>query len=470
MNLAVPIVMPAPIANEAGPHCIEAEQALIGTLLSYEAARNDVLPILKPDHFHEHLLARMYAWIAECAQTGARCDAITCIARFKNDATLIELGGNHYIARLAAIADTPMMAKCYADTIIQYWKRRILMEIGEAVASGAAEPGMSVEQLYAAAIEELSRPDETAQSTLIQPGAIAATILDRAMSGEQPQRGAYAGSDQLDRLIAGWQRGNLYVIAGRPGMGKSTFAPSLLLQTARRGHRVLYVSLEMTAQQLTQRALSDLAYTRDGSLSYTDIRDGRLTDWQKQRLTQVAPFLAGLPITYTDKAGLTVADVMLLVQREERERGKVDVVCIDHIGLLRPARELGNKVAETEGISNSLKVMAKNMNLAVIALSQLSRANEQRGTQPDDKRPTLADLRWSGAIEQDADVVLLLYREAYYLERMKGRDGDREAVRVARLKEVRNKLEAIVAKNRDGQTPVLVFEADMGACHVRDEE
>jgi replicative DNA helicase len=467
MNLAVPIVMPAPIQNQAGPHCIEAEQALIGTLLSYEAARNDVLPILKPDHFHEPLLARMYVWIKECAQMGARCDAITAIARFKNDPTLIELGGNAYIARLAAIADVPMMAKCYADTIIQYWKRRVLMEIGEDVAMGAAEPGMSVEQLYALAIEELSRPDDTTETPLLQPGKITAGIVESVTTGEIPPRGAYCGTDRLDTLLGGWRPGALYVMAGKPGMGKSTLAPALLLRSARQGHRVLYISLEMTAEELVQRALTDLAYTRDGTLGYADLRTGALTDWQRERIQQVAPILDELPITYVDKAGLTVSDIRMLIQREERERGKPEVVCIDH-GLLLKADGAysGNKVAESEGVISGLKQLAKELKVAVIALWQLNRGTDHR----EEKRPNMGDLKWSSGVEENADVLGFLHREVYYLERDRSGTMEERGLRRDRALSCKHDLELDIAKHRGGPTDVLDFWADMASGHVRDGE
>jgi replicative DNA helicase len=271
--------------------------------------------------------------------------------------------------------------------------------------------------------------------------------------------------------MGGWRRGRLYVIGGRPGAGKTTAALSLLLRTAERGHGVLMFELEMTAQELTEIALCDMAWSSKARIEYRDL--STFTDISQdkvERLCAADNRLQRLPFVISDSPGLTIAEIrsqaMQYAQRLEASGSRLEVVCIDHLNLVKATgRYQSNKVAETEEVSNALKALAKELKCAVVVLCQLNRGVEGR----DDKRPGLADLRWSGAIEQDADMVMFVYREAYYLSKPVD-DPTADIERQDRLREVQNRLEVIVAKHRGGPTPVLEFFCDMGCGVVRDME
>jgi replicative DNA helicase len=234
---------------------------------------------------------------------------------------------------------------------------------------------------------------------------------------------------------------------------------------------VAFFSLEMEAEELTARALTDMAWSRDLRTEYDRVDHGNLEAWQIERLCQAQQQLEQLPLFIDHRVGLTLAQVRArahqLAQKLQAERKRLDVVAIDHMGLLRASdRYSGNKVAETEEVSAGLKAIAKEMDIAVVALVQLNRAVEGR----DNKRPSMADLRWSGAIEQDADCVMFCYREAYYLEREKHDSAENEIGRQHRLYQTRNLLEIGIAKQRGGKTSVLEFFTDIGCGVVRDLE
>jgi replicative DNA helicase len=256
------------------------------------------------------------------------------------------------------------------------------------------------------------------------------------------------------------------------GMGKSTLALSSLLRTALKGHGVMFFALEMGKQELSEMALASLAYRTGTRVEYRDIsmanvgRDGFVQHFEA--VSEVAPTFNSMPFFIDDRQGLTVAEVRSqaaqYAQRLASEGKRMDVVCIDHMGLLRASQSFGgNKVAQTEEVSNDLKRLAKELDCAVVALAQLNRSVEGR----DDKRPGMADLRWSGAIEQDADVIMFPYRPEYYLRRQE-EDGDKEMERQRKLTAARNKLELIIEKHRGGPTGAVELFCDVGCAVVKD--
>jgi replicative DNA helicase len=255
-------------------------------------------------------------------------------------------------------------------------------------------------------------------------------------------------------------------------MGKSTTALSWLVHTARRGAGVLFFSLEMTNAELMEIALCDLAWGHNRRIEYRDLSSAitRANDFEERfsAIQEASVELKSYPLTIMDRGGMAIADIRSQVlqqaQRLAAQGKRLEVIAIDHLGLIKPSGQYaGNKVAETEEISAALKALAKELNIAVIALVQLNRGVEGR----EDKRPGLSDLRWSGAIEQDADVVLFIFREAYYLAKPCA-ELDDDDKRLARLSEVKNKLEVIFAKHRGGPCPTIPFFCDMGCGVVRD--
>jgi replicative DNA helicase len=285
---------------------------------------------------------------------------------------------------------------------------------------------------------------------------------------------ATTGFDDLNNTIGAWKRGRLYIIAGRPGMGKSTFGLAAMLRTAQAGHGAIMFALEMSRDELVHMALANLAWEREARIEYRDLSPevAHIPGYEERfrRAYAAQGRLAELPFYISDRGGITVAQIRAeaqsIAQRLAARGKRLEVICVDHLGLIKPETTYaGNKTAETEQISSALKVLAKEMDVAVIAMSQLSRQVEGRV----DKRPNLSDLRWSGSIEQNADVVGFVYREAYYLTK-KEEDYDKEAEREKRLKECRNKIELLVEKNRAGPTGSIELYCDIGCAVVRNME
>jgi replicative DNA helicase len=289
---------------------------------------------------------------------------------------------------------------------------------------------------------------------------------------------AYAGSHDIEDVVGGWKPGRYYVIGARPSMGKSTFGLSLLRKTASKGHGVLIISLEMTGQELGNMAMCDQAFEAGERIEYRDIQperfvlgDMRVNNKRLETLIDASYIIQKLPLKISDKAGQSIPEIRALAAKYAQELAasgkRLEVVMIDHLNLIKPDdRYRGVKTVETEQISNQLKILAKDLNIAVICLVQLNRGVEGR----EDKMPALADLRWSGAIEQDADVVMFLYRKAYYLERKREDDDMGEVKRLAELDTCKNMLEVLFAKNRGGPCPVVKMFCDMGVGVIRDME
>jgi replicative DNA helicase len=287
---------------------------------------------------------------------------------------------------------------------------------------------------------------------------------------------AYAGSRDIEDVIGGWKPGRYYVIGARPSMGKSTFGLSLLRKTASRGHGVLIISLEMTGQELGNMAMCDQAFEAGDRIEYRDIQPERFVNGsvevnskRLESLIDAGYVIKKLPLKISDKAGQSIPEIRTLAAKYAQELAvvgkKLEVVMIDHLNLIKPDdRYRGIKTVETEQISNQLKVLAKDLGVAVVCLVQLNRGVEGR----EDKMPALADLRWSGAIEQDADVVMFLYRKAYYLERKREEDELKEVHRIQELDECKNTLEVLFAKNRGGPCPIVKLWCDMATGSVLD--
>ena len=264
----------------------------------------------------------------------------------------------------------------------------------------------------------------------------------------------------------GLQRGEFIVLAGRPGMGKSALAVTIARLMACAGLNVLLNSLEMTKEAVADRALADIAWQRGDPIAYSSISRGRVTMAQAERLAEAVRTFRGLPLRIDPQGGLSVSQIAARARKCKRtleRKGKtLDALIIDHMHITRASdRYAGNAVRETTEISGALKALAKELNIPVIALAQLSRKVEER----DNKRPTLSDLRESGAIEQDADLIAFLFREAYYLANMTCDDAAAEGKRIARLAEVENVVEVNIAKQRNGPVGAVPLYCDI-ACNV----
>lgn len=283
----------------------------------------------------------------------------------------------------------------------------------------------------------------------------------------EPDTAITTGYADLDVVLGGWPREELSVVAARPGMGKSAFATGAAMRAAKVGAPTLFFSLEMHGKQLGSRLIADLAYTANEPIHYEAILKGRIDERQMRRVEEASAMLKGLPMRIEEQRGLTIAEIQArtrqAVSTSERNGNRLGLVVIDHMGLVRPSdRYEGNRTREVAEISDGLATLAKDLGIAVVALSQLNRGVEGR----DNKRPSLSDLRDSGAIEEDASNVLFLYRPAYYLEKRTD-DSDMDLTRSQQLEATKHSLEIVVAKNRNGRIGSVDLYIDVAANALR---
>lgn len=454
------------------------EAGLIGALLLYADAAlfRSAAAICGPEHFSDPFHARLFATMGAGVNAGLTNFPLVhwVIGQLRDDSDIVEMAvtPSAMVAKYCGGAFPAIGVEGAARQVRHDW---LQVQLSEAVAEGDTATAETV----AAEMERLSKahlnPEGGAADLMTATNEVLSNLSDAFAAGGAARDFAYAGSKSLMNVIGGWRRGRFYVLAGRPGMGKTTTGLSWLLRTAARGHGVMFFSLEMGKGELSEIALCDIAYDRRNRIEYRELSATAVTERgfedKFSRIAAAAPKFSGLPFRISDKSGQTIAEIrsqaQQYAQRLQADGKRLDVICIDHLNLIRASdRYSGSKTAETEEVSAALKQLAKELQCAVICLCQLNRAVEGR----EEKRPNLSDLRWSGAIEQDADVVMFVYREAYYLERAKHDDMAEENERLSRLEHVRNKLEVTFGKHRGGPCPVVEFYCDMGCGVIRDLE
>jgi replicative DNA helicase len=448
------------------PQNIEAEQALLGAILVNNEAFYRVSDFLSPEHFYEPVHREIYEIAGKIIRAGKAATPIT-IKTYLPDQLTAEVTLSQYLARLAAEATTVINSADYGQAIYDLALRRALIQIGEEMTSVAydADVDMTAPKQIEEAEKSLFDLAEKGQyNGGFQPFNEALTDAIR-MAGEAYQRdgrlsGIATGLLDLDRQMGGLQKSDLIIIAGRPGMAKTSLATTIGFHVARSwkgeitpdGHRktvdggqVGFFSLEMSAEQLATRILSAQA-----EISSADIRRGNIHESQFSRLVDVSNMLATVPLYIDDTGGLSISQLAARARRLKRQKG-LDLIIIDYIQLLSGSskRANENRVQEITEITTTLKALAKELDVPIIALSQLSRQVESR----DDKRPQLSDLRESGSIEQDADVVTFIYREEYYLKNKEPREGTAEHINwQSEMEKVHGRAEVIIGKQRHGPT------------------
>ena len=457
------------------PQNVEAEQALLGAILVNNEAFYRVSDFLVGEHFYEPIHRDIYEVISKIIRAGKTATPVT-VKTFLPDNLIADVTMPQYLARLAAEATTIINAADYGQTVYDLAIRRKLIEIGEGMVSTAYDS--DVEETAPRQIEEAEKQlFELAEKGRYDGGFQpfnAATTAAIQMAAEAFKRdgslsGLATGLHDLDRQMGGLQKSDLIIIAGRPGMAKTSLATNIGLHVAKAwkgevtpdGHRrtvdggiVGFFNLEMSAEQLATRILSS-----EAEISSADIRRGNIHESQFTRLVEASNLIAQVPLYIDDTGGLSVAQLAARARRLKRQKG-LDLLIIDYIQLLsgssRKASE--NRVQELTEITTTLKALAKELDVPVIALSQLSRQVESR----DDKRPQLSDLRESGSIEQDADVVLFIYRDEYYLKNKEPKEGTPEHLAwMGEMEKVHGHAEVIIGKQRHGPTGTvqLSFEA-----------
>ncbi len=472
------------LSDEHAPvpqHNLEAEQAVLGAAL-YDNHVLEVAADLRPDHFHEPAHGRLFERILALVQTGRRAEPIAVFDALKTDPALIELGGVRYLAELVDHAPPASNAAHFADMVMDLAARRELLRIAEQMAHTARLSGEPAFAQIAAAERLLGKLAHTsgAPANWQSAGQVAAEAIAKGRQG-RGVGGLSTGIADLDRTLGGLRAGQMVVLGGRPGMGKSTAGLQIAKAVARQGRGVAFFSMEMPAFDLGLRMACDVGHDplaprylgRSAGATYFDAARGDLTDQQWAVLDQARAEIETWPIAFDVRPGLTVSEMQARAARRFREWERQGVqrgcVIVDHLTIARPDQDRrGNKVAEVGDISRGLAEMSKTLDVPVIVLAQLSREVEKRGE--NDRRPNLADLRWAGEIEQDARVVAFLYRPEYYLRQPEDPHDDQAHIEwQAKLSRVRNKLWWIVAKNNNGPTGEVETYCDIAASAIRDK-
>jgi replicative DNA helicase len=458
------------------PNNIDAEQALLGAILVNNDAYYRVADFLEAGHFFEELHRRVYEIATALIKAGKVATPIT-LKTFLGDADLGGVTVSQYLARLAAEATTVINAEDYGRTIYDLAIRRSLIGIGEDMVNVAYDA--PVESSPRDQIEETERRlYELAETGKYDGGfqrfsEALTTAIDMAANAfkrDGKLSGTATGLSDLDRMMGGLQPSDLVIVAGRPGMGKTALATNIAFNIAKayegekqpdgtvktiNGGIVGFFSLEMSAEQLATRIIAE----QSGIPSYK-IRRGDIREDDFYKITDVARDMQTIPFYIDQTGGISIAQLAARARRLKRQRG-LDVLVVDYIQLLSGSTRKGdNRVQEVTEITTGMKALAKELNVPIVALSQLSRQVEQR----DDKRPQLSDLRESGSIEQDADVVMFVFREEYYLKNKKPREGTEEFFNwEAEISKVHGRAEVIIGKQRHGPTGTveLQFEAEV---------
>lgn len=452
------------------PHDIDLEQAILGAVL-FSNSTLDKLGNLQPEDFYEPLHQALFAAMQEQWQTSKAVN-VPMLRRIIQEQPRVteELSTAEYLQRLFSIGDVSNV-HALAEQQRDYASRRRLVQVAGSIDRAARDFGVHALETGTIAVQAIDDIMAAARvkRTWRTAGEAMREVIDYLMT-DKTDLSMTTGFQCLDRVIGGWRRKQFIILAGRPSMGKSTVALGSLLRTAQQGVGVVLFSLEMDRVSMMARCVSDLAWSGDERLPYVDILAGALSQRQEEKVGRITAHYEKLPIIVDEQRGLMAAEISArtraYAKQFERDGIKLGLVIVDHLGLIKPSgRYAGNKVNEVGEISDALATLAKDQDVAVVALQQLNRGTEGR----ENKRPTLADLRNSGDLEQDADLVCFAYRQSYYLERMKCDPGSQaELQRQTELEACRNTLDILIAKNRNGPTDTVTLFCDMASNVVRD--
>ncbi len=465
------VVRIAESASEPGtqtlPQNIDAEAALLGALMIDNRLVEDVQLKLKAYHFFEPLHGRIYDAILKLTDSNRVANPVTLRPLFESDENIKEVGGVAYLAQLTGSGAAVIGARDFAGQIYDLALLRSLIGVGRDLVEGALDTSEDV-----APLAQIERAETELYKVAEEGGAEgraksfsdatkeALEMAERALNSGGHLSGFTTGLDSLNAKIGGLHKSDLIIVAGRPGMGKSALGTNIAFAAAQRfvrdaedgiepeksaGAPVALFSLEMSADQLATRILAE-----ESGISSENLRMGKISQQEFRELARAAAELQNLPLYIDDTPGLTIAALRTRARRLKRQKG-IGLVVVDYLQLLQGSgrNSNDNRVQEISEISRGMKQLAKELNVPVIGLSQLSRAVEQR----EDKRPQLSDLRESGSIEQDADIVLFIYREDYYLAAKQPADDHPDfAAWQEEMARAYGRAEVIVAKQRHGAT------------------
>src|SRR5918994_4670961 len=464
-----------PPATPSLPQNIEAEAALLGALMIDNRLVEDIQTRLQPHHFFEPLHGRIYEAVLRLTDRNMIANPVTLRPLFEADEGIKEVGGPAYLAQLTGSGAAVIGARDFAAQIYDLALLRALIGVGRDLVESALDTSEEV-----APIAQIERAETELYKVAEEGGAegkaksfgeatkLAIEMAERALNSGGHLSGITTGLDSLNSKIGGLHPSDLIIIAGRPGMGKSSLATNMAFAAAQRflreaedgiepgkgaGAGVALFSLEMSADQLATRILAE-----QSGISSENLRMGKISQHEFRDLARAAADLQSLPLYIDDTPGLTIAALRTRARRLKRQKN-IGLVVVDYLQLLQGTSRNGNdnRVQEISEISRGLKQLAKELELPVLALSQLSRAVEQR----EDKRPQLSDLRESGSIEQDADMVWFVYRGDYYLAAKKPDDDHPDfAAWHEEMNRIYGRADLIVAKQRHGATGTVRMKFD----------
>ena len=428
------------------PYSVEAEQAVLGSIIIDPKCLNDVATSVKAEYFYIPQHREIYSTLAEMYELSQTIDIVSLLEKLKRDGVYAEAGGKAFLTQLVHTVPSASNVLTYVAIVSVRYTARSLMTAAQDIIKDINDNALDSGRLLDSAeqrIYEIRQGREVTGLTHIK-SVIENETYDRLSKMADPETradyiGIPCGIGELDRMITGLNKSDLIILGARPGMGKTSFALNIVRNVAvNTGRTVCFFSLEMPRDQLAQRMLSS-----EAGIKSEKLRTGELDEDEWTRLAQAGDALSKADIYFDETSSITVPEMKAKLRRMK----KVDLVVIDYLGLMHSARQIDNRVQEISEITRNLKIMAKELKVPVIACAQLSRGTEAKGKS---HKPALSDLRDSGSIEQDADIVLFLYRDAYY-DSEKADDEDLSD---------QTKSECIVAKNRHGEIGTIPLHWD----------
>ena len=449
--------------NKKQPSNLEAEQALLGSILVNNDIIDEVSNTINPSSFYDPAHTKIYEVIQTLNNKGMIANPITLKNYFEKDNMLNEVGGTEYLVKLTRFSGSTKQAIDYAKVVHEMYLRRELVLISDNLSSETLDAKEQTAEKIIINTEkslyDLAERGSFSQSYLKFNQALDQTIASatQAMKSDRGIVGVPTGLTDLDEKLGGLHKSDLVILAGRPGMGKTALATNIAfhaaqnIMTRQEKSSIAFFSLEMSSEQLSTRILSEQARIKSD-----DIRKGKVTEEEINRYIETSRNIYNLPLFIDETPAINIATLSNRARRIKRLEG-ISLIVVDYIQLMRSAslNRNDNRVQEVSEITQGLKALAKELKVPVLALSQLSRAVEQR----DEKKPQLSDLRESGSIEQDADVVMFVYREAYYLENKQPKLNTIEhAEWQSKMDDVNGLADIILGKQRHGPTGTVKVE------------
>ena len=439
------------------PMNVEAEQALLAALLTNNSAYEHISDFLKPEHFYDDVNSRIFEAIAKLLENNQLADPLTLKNYFLQKDEMELIGGDRYLIELAKNSTISSNTSEYGKLIYDLFQRREILKISDEISNEANSFDLetnasNIIEKAEVKLYNLSSTGESNQDFKKFSTSLVEAInsAESAYKREGQLSGIPTGFTDLDQLLGGLHKTDLIILAGRPSMGKTALATNIAFKMVnansmdeeKKKNVVGFFSLEMSSEQLATRILAE-----DSTISSEKIRRGQLNSNDFQKIVKSSQKLGELTLYIDDSPNLSISALRTRARRLKRKYG-LDAIMIDYLQLIRPSLSRpDNRVLEIAEMTRNLKALAKELNIPVLCLSQLSRQVEQR----DDKRPQLSDLRESGAIEQDADVVMFIYREEYYTERKEPSPGTEDYQKWQdKMAKIHNVAEVIVAKQRHG--------------------